>query len=356
MKSATCPTTDSGTRTTAAAIRDKDGGITTYLGTVAVRYGAPTATLHGPTAPPAEGTTFVVSLDGVVDPSSADTTAGFQYAFDCGAGYGPRTTTSSATCAAVDNPGATVKGKVIDKDGGAGEYTATVPVANVAPAATIGVPANGSAQPIATATSLAAAFADPGVLDTHTCAVTWDDGSTTPGAVTESGGNGTCAATHAFAAQGRYTIAVTVTDKDGGAGGATTLLAVFDTATSTFVTGGGWVPAPTGKATFSANARYQRGAAIGHVDFNAPGVALTSTSYDWFVVSGETAQWKGGATVNGAAGDSFLVTEHAGPDAFRIEVWNPSGAVVYDNVPGAPDDLDAASPEPLGGGNVQFHK
>jgi hypothetical protein len=39
-------------------------------------------------------------------------------------------------------------------------------------------------------------------------------------------------------------------------------------------------------------------------------------------------------------------------------VTDPSAgdAVVYDNVPGAPDDIDVASPQPILGGQIQIKK
>src|SRR4029450_564540 len=56
--------------------------------------------------------------------------------------------------------------------------------------------------------------------DTHTCSIAWGDATTTPGVVAEAAGSGTCTATHAYATAGFKTIVATVTDDDGGAGGA----------------------------------------------------------------------------------------------------------------------------------------
>src|SRR5215471_15775446 len=77
-------------------------------------------------------------------PSSADTAAGFTYAFDCGtgSGYGVYSGSSSATCATTDNGSRTVGGRIRDKDGGYTEYTATVTVNNVAPTATFNAPSS----------------------------------------------------------------------------------------------------------------------------------------------------------------------------------------------------------------------
>jgi hypothetical protein len=88
----------------------------------------PTATFSAP-ATASAGSPFTISLSGGTDPSAADA-ASLTYAFDCGdgAGYGPAGTATSRSCPTSDTGTRTVKGKVIDKDGGATEYTATVQV------------------------------------------------------------------------------------------------------------------------------------------------------------------------------------------------------------------------------------
>jgi hypothetical protein len=45
----------------------------------------------------------------------------------------------------------------------------------------------------------------------------------------------------------------------------------------------------------------------------------------------------------------------AGVDRFRIKIWNAAG-VVYDNSPGAPDDIDRAAPPRIGGGVILIHR
>jgi hypothetical protein len=84
---ATCPTDDNEIRTVKGKIRDKDGGVTEYTAAVTINNVAPTADFSAPTYVIA-GEDIDLSLTNPFDPSSADTAAGFEYAFDCGDGSG----------------------------------------------------------------------------------------------------------------------------------------------------------------------------------------------------------------------------------------------------------------------------
>ena len=95
--------------------------------TVDVQNVPPTATFSAPASSLA-GYPFTLSLTSPHDPSAADTAAGFQYAFDCGSGYGAFGSAASASCPTDDTGTRTVHGKIRDKDGGETEYTATVQV------------------------------------------------------------------------------------------------------------------------------------------------------------------------------------------------------------------------------------
>ena len=90
---------------------------------------APTATYNAPLSVN-EGSTFALSLTSPSDPSSVDTTFGFTYAFDCGAGFGLFGAANTASCTTA--PGfsgpLTVQGKIKDKDSGETLYSATVTV------------------------------------------------------------------------------------------------------------------------------------------------------------------------------------------------------------------------------------
>jgi hypothetical protein len=189
------------------------------------------------------------------------------------------------------------------------------------------------------------------------------------------GAGGVATATLAGVPTGVYTID---TEVEGGffdSSPVQTLFASYDPSAG-FVTGGGWIVSPagayladpdaTGKAHFAFVSKYQRGATApsGNTQFQFETVGLTfkSTSYEWLVVSGKKAQYKGAGTLNGVAGYQFLLTATDGdskqaddPDRFRIKIWDAAG-LVYDNASGSPDDLDNANPQVIAGGSVVIQR
>jgi len=98
--------------------------------------------------------------------------------------------------------------------------TTTLTVANLAPAVSVAQPTGASVVQIGNAVSVIAPFIDPGVNDTHTCAIEWGDGATSAGVVNEVGGSGACTGTHSYTAGGSAAIQVSVTDDDGAVGAA----------------------------------------------------------------------------------------------------------------------------------------
>lgn len=453
---------------------DDNGGVTTTTFSLTVNNVAPTATFNAPTSVD-EGSDIALSLTDPSDPSSADTAAGFEYAFDCGAGYGSWSSTSTATCPTTDNGVVDVKGKIRDKDGGFTEYTASVTVNNVAPDitdlslsattineneetslsgsfadpgtldthtveidwgdgstnTTVNLAANvlifgpishqylddpagtpddytisvtvtdkdtASDSDTTTVTvnnvdptvgaisipldpvkigdpvSVSVPFTDPGTLDTHTAVWDWDDTTTSAGTVTELDGSGTVSGSHSYSTPGIYTISVTVTDKDGGVGTstATTYVVIYDP-NGGFVTGGGWINSPagayvadptmTGKANFGFVSKYKKGSTTpeGETEFQfkAGNLNFHSSSYDWLVVAGSKAIYKGEGTINGAGNYGFMLSAIDGskgnPDKFRIKIWN-NDAIVYDNQVSI-DKTDNADPTTeIAGGSIVVHK
>lgn len=132
-----CTAPDNGTYTVRAKVMDKDGGSAEYSGHIAVANANPTAVLSAPSA--VEGSPIHVSLTSATDPSPVDAAA-LQFAFDCGSGYGAPSSSSTASCPTDDDGTRTVRGKVLDKDGGFNEYSTVVTITNAPPTATFGAP------------------------------------------------------------------------------------------------------------------------------------------------------------------------------------------------------------------------
>jgi len=208
-------------------------------------------------------------------------------------------------------------------------------------------------------------FTDPGILDTHTVLIDWGDGTSIDGMVTEVNGSGSANGTYAYLVPGIYTITMTITDKDGGITQQTFQYIVVYDPNGSFVTGGGWIDSPAGaykldptlvgKATFGFVAKYKKGATLpeGNTEFQFKTGDLTfkSTSYEWLVVAGTKAQFKGVGTINGSGQYKFMITARDGsPDTFRIKIWTTDAfgvdQVIYDN----------GSDQAIGGGSIVIHK
>jgi len=261
-------------------------------------------------------------------------------------------------------------------DGNGGRTQASFPliVNNVPP---VIASVTGPTDPLAldTAATVSATFTDVGTPDTHTCTFSWDDASSTPGTVTETPGSRSCTAAHTYDAAGVYKVEVTVIDDDtGSATSAFEFVVVYDPSAG-FVTGGGWIDSPAGayeadpdlagKATFGFVSKYLKGATTPtgqtQFQFRVANFNFHSTEYEWLVVSGAKAQYKGTGTVNGVPGYEFLLTATdgqvsggGGVDKFRIKIWNTG--VVYDNKRGDSDDIDSTDPQAIGGGSIVIHK
>ncbi|MDQ3688413.1 MAG: Ig-like domain-containing protein [Acidobacteriota bacterium] len=279
-----------------------------------------------------------------------------------------------------DNPtgttsdGYTITVTVVDKDGGTGGSSTGVIVNNVNPVISS---VTGPVDPLAlgTVATVTANFTDAGTQDTHTCKFSWDDGtdSTVPAS------NGSCTATRTYTVAGVYTVKVTVTDDDTGSATSEFKYVVIYDPSAGFVTGGGFIISPagayradttlTGKANFGFVSKYKKGQSLptGETEFqfHAGNFKFHSTVYEWLVVSGPKAQYKGSGQVNGDGDYGFILTATdgqvnggGGVDKFRIKIWDKAtGAIVYDNVldSDATDDLDSAKPQAIAGGSITIH-
>ena len=221
-----------------------------------------------------------------------------------------------------------------------------------------------------------ASFTDSDVHDIHTAMWDWGDHTASSGALTETGGSGLVNGNHTYAIAGVYTVTLTVTDNHVNSGQSIFQFVVVYDPSVGFVTGGGWINSPagaytptpslTGKANFGFVSKYQKGASVptGQTEFQFQVANLNfhSTSYQWLVIAGAKAKYKGSGTINNGGNYDFMLTatdgqvnNGGGVDKFRIKIWDwGTNAVVYDNQMNDPDDADAT--DAIEGGSIVIHK
>lgn len=250
--------------------------------------------------------------------------------------------------------------------------------------------AAGPSAPVAAGSqvTVTGTFTDHGIAnDAYTVSSSWaSTGSplSFAGTSTFDGNAGTFTIQSASVPVGVYTVTITVTDKWNAASApwiVTAYVVVYDP-NGGFVTGGGWISANNGscvqqfapsgvcsnatggRANFGFVSKYQKGANVpsGNTEFQFQDGNLNfkSTNYQWLVISGPQAQFKGTGTINGgSAVYSFILTAWdgqasggGGTDKFRIKIMDANGNVVFDNQLG---DSDSAAPTTgLGGGSIQI--
>lgn len=235
----------------------------------------------------------------------------------------------------------------------------------------ITAPLSGTAVKINTPLNFSGTFWDV-VGRTHTASWLFDNLST-GGTVVEPSGSrkGTVTGIYSFGSPGVYKVRMKVTSNLG----VTTLVdmqndlealvVIYDPAAG-YTIGGGWVTSPpgayaanpslTGKVSFGFTSKYFKDATnpkgetqvsfkLGEMDFNA-------VNFDYLVISGARAQFKGFGKINGGGAYEFLLTVidgdlpgGGGVDRFRIKIWNKvTGVIVYDNQLGASDADDPTTP------------
>ncbi|HEU0252191.1 MAG TPA: HYR domain-containing protein, partial [Pyrinomonadaceae bacterium] len=264
-----------------------------------------------------------------------------------------------------------------DSSGNSASCEQLVTVTNPNPVPAIVGPQSGAVFAVGTPVNFSGTFTDNSG-GTHSAQWMFD-ALVVAGVVNE--GAGTVIATHSFTTAGVYAVKLIVNDGCGGSGEANTvggldaLVVIYDPDAG-FVTGGGWFNSPlgayaddpllTGRANFGFVSKYKKGATVptGETEFNfkVGNLNFRSTSYQWLVVAGARAQYKGVGTVNGVGSYGFILTAidgqlsgGGGVDKFRIKIWDlGTNSIVYDNQPADADS--AALSTALGGGSIVIHK
>ncbi len=339
------------------------GGVSVLLDYLSVTFNSPpTANAGGPYTLPEGG---AVSLSGSGSDSDGNP---LTYAWDLDNNGTFETPGQSAifSAASLDGPSSqTVVLQVCDNQGACAINNTNVDITNVAP--TVGtISAPSDPQPVNTSVSATTSFTDPGVLDTHTALWNWGDGTTSAGNVNA----GAVSGTHTYVSAGVYELNLTVTDKDNGSGQAPPFqyVVIFDS-TAGFATGAGMIDSPagaypqgptlTGRAHFGFSVKYLPGDTTpnggSQFKFKIADINFSSTSYQWLVISGTKATFKGIGTNNGQGNYAFLVsTIDTEPDRYRIKITdNSTNLVFYDNEMNVPETADPTTP--LVNGNIVIH-
>ncbi|MFC1719431.1 PKD domain-containing protein, partial [Candidatus Poribacteria bacterium] len=376
---------DNGIYTVALTVTDDDNSMNTVLHDVTISNVAPIIdSIIGAAGLVYEGSEVGFS-GSFIDPGTVDT---HTIDWDFGDGTAETDTTLVLTHVYADNGSYTATLTVTDKDGGIGIDTLIVTVENEEPVVgQISVSVEGvlhEAPVIEAGTEIVASaeFTDPGA-DGHTAVWDWGDSSSMTTTELEFGSRST-SESHIYDTPGVYTIILTMTDDDGGEGESPFFqyVVVYDPEGG-FVTGGGWIDSPpgaytpddltdpdlTGRANFGFVSKYKKGEEIpiGNTEFvfHVADLNFHSESYEWLVVAGANAKFKGEGTINDDGNYGFMLTaadgdlnddDDAEVDGFRIKIWNKDSGdgVVYDN--GLGDGDDSYEVQPIGGGSIVVHE
>jgi len=225
------------------------------------------------------------------------------------------------------------------------------------------------------AVNVSGAFSDADDDDMHKATWDWGDGSVLEAGAVNQASN-TVTGAHPYANAGVYKVTLTVVDNFGASDADVYEFIVIYNPDSGFVTGGGWIDSPagaytadpnlTGKANFGFVAKYKKGQSTPdgntQFQFKAGDFKFNSSSYEWLVVAGANAKFKGEGAINGIGNFGFMLTatdsginSGGNADTFRIKIWNKDNgdAVVYDSQMGASDDVNDGAL--LGGGSIVIH-
>jgi hypothetical protein len=282
-----------------------------------------------------------------------------------------------------------------DESGESSTCNTTITVVNDDPVIN-SVHASKSLVEVNTTVTLTTSYTDTNVTS---ATIDWDDQS---GLQTVNNPTKPFKVSHKYKHTGLYSVSVRLED---GCGAQSTrvyeYIVVYDE-DGGFVTGGGWFNSPagaylekpqaSGKAHFNFVTKYKKkGKELeGKTDFEFKSGKLTFTSkaYEWLVINGNQAIFKGTGKVNDHSGYNFLISviddakndddqhwddddcerdnnghhkkvgkKHNEPkkaDRIRVKIWTSTGTVIYDTQIGASDDAPALTK--IDGGSIQIHK
>ena len=290
-------------------VSDDDGGSATVTADLLVTNVAPTGRIAITNASSGGAT---LTYANVFEAASADLAAGLHYAFSCagtslaGVTYASASSSPTIGCTWADGlPNHTVRGRVIDKDGGASEYTTVVAtLGNLAPSIT--VPGSFSANE-GTVVSVTAQGLDPegGALD-----YAWDlDGNGS----FETPGKTVMLSAAAIDGPSEPAISVRVTDVGGLSSSISTMVIVRNSAPTgtlnTVSTMEGTVTAiaPTNPSDVPADA------AVLHYAFACDGQPLDSAEY---------------ATASASASSTCTYVDGPSVHTIRVRIMDKDGGVL----------------------------
>ena len=214
--------------------------------------------------------------------------------------------------------------------------------------------------------NISAIFTDDNLSE---ASLDWGDGKSSSGII-----NGTSiTGKHQYLNPGVFTLTLTISDSyDEIVNQIYQYIVIYDPSGG-FVTGGGLINSPIGayidnpllegKANFGFVAKYKKGQTVptGNTEFQfkAGDLKFNSSLFDWLVIAGTKAKFKGVGTINGMGSYGFMISaidedSKDKIDKFRIKIWDMANEdVVYDNQNGAEDNSDPTTE--IGGGAIVVH-
>jgi hypothetical protein len=326
-------------------------------------------------APPADETPPVLTVPGALTaeaqgPSGAAVSFSTSALDDVDGALAPSCVPASGSVFAL---GVTlVRCTATDAAGNAASADFTVTVADTVAPVIASIVTTLVPVPVGTAVTASAQYSE--AVGAQSGTWSWGDGATSTATIANAAGGGQASGAHSYATPGVYTVTLELNDASGNSAGSSFEYVVVFDPVGGFVTGAGGIdspagayapdPAMTGRAQLGFQAKYAHGASAptGNTQFRirVADFDFESTRYDWLVIAGARARYKGTGTLNGVSGYSFMVTATdgslpggGGSDRFRIKIWSAAEGVVYDNQRGAADDAPAS--QAITHGNIVIH-